>query len=287
MPPVQATAPAQEAIAGFSSHLTRQGFAASTRRIRMHFLEEYARHVEQAAGTNDITAEQLTDLARAEAWLADAANGKTRTRNTFYGPDAASRSNSMRVRVDTFNAFAEYLGQPARLGSPPPADGDFLTPDDAETLLHNLAVRRPVHANATTSLRTAAVAALVADTGKSVPELAGLALADLHLDEPSIDLNDESHPLRPDTVQVLNRWLRARAAIIADLEGSDPGHLWIPTKPGRPRGGQPPVKPGLTPAAVRTLHHAHRVLVSQVLGTPLRPGALRGITAEPDSEDES
>jgi integrase len=287
MPSIQATAPAQEAIAGFSSHLTRQGFAASTRRIRVHFLEEYVRHVQQAAGTSTITVGQLTDLARAEAWLADAANGKTRTRNTYHGPDAASRSNSMRVRIDTFNAFAEYLGQPARLGSPPPADGDFLTPDDAETLLHNLAFRRPVHANATTSLRTAAVAALVADTGRSVPELAGLTLADLHLDEPRIDLNDESHPLRPDTVQVLNRWLRARAAIIADLEGSDPGHLWIPTKPGRPRGGQPPVKPGLTPAAVRTLHHSHRVLVSQVLGTPLRPGALRGITAEPDSEEES
>jgi hypothetical protein len=76
-------------------------------------------------------------------------------------------------------------------------------------------------------------------------------------------------------VQILNRWLLARAEIIAELEGSDPGHLWIPTKPGRPRGGNPPVKPGLTRAAVRTLHAAHRSLVSQVLGTPLRPGAFR------------
>jgi hypothetical protein len=76
-------------------------------------------------------------------------------------------------------------------------------------------------------------------------------------------------------VQILTRWLVARAAIIAELEGSDPGHLWIPTKPGRPRGGRPPVKPGLTRAAVRTLHAAHRTLVSQMIGTPLRPGALR------------
>jgi hypothetical protein len=49
----------------------------------------------------------------------------------------------------------------------------------------------------------------------------------------------------------------------------------VPTKPGRPRGGQPPVKPGLNQAAVRTLHAAHRTLVSQVLGAPLRPGAFR------------
>jgi hypothetical protein len=76
-------------------------------------------------------------------------------------------------------------------------------------------------------------------------------------------------------VQILSRWLVARAAIIGELQGSDPGHLWIPLKPGRPRGDDPPVKPGLTPAAVRTLHAAHRTLVSRLLGTPLRPGAFR------------
>ncbi len=81
-------------------------------------------------------------------------------------------------------------------------------------------------------------------------------------------------------MHILTRWLAARASIIAELEGSDPGHLWIPTKPGRPRGGVPANKPGITPAAVRTLHASHRTLVSQMLGTPLRPGALR-IAAEP------
>ena len=90
----------------------------------------------------------------------DAAEGKTRTRNTLHGPSAAAYSNSMRVRVDTFNAFAEYLGEGVRIDSPPPADGDFLTPDESEKLLRNLAVRRPLNANATTSLRTAAVAEL-------------------------------------------------------------------------------------------------------------------------------
>ena len=89
------------------------------------------------------------------------------------------------------------------------------------------------------------------------------------------DLDGESFPITDATVQILTRWLAARKAIIAELEGSDPGHLWIPTKPGRPRGGDPAIKPGINRAAVRTLHAAHRTLVSQLLGTPLRPGALR------------
>jgi len=284
MPPMKTTAPGAEAIAGFTRHLADLGFAVSTRRIRGHFLEEYLRHVQQAAGTSKVTVAELTDPVRAAAWLADAADGKTRTRNTFYGPDAAAYSNSMRVRIDTWNAFAEFLGLPDRMDTPPPADGDFLTPAHAERLLHDLARRRPVNANATTSLRTAAVAAIVADTGWSVPELAGLKVTALHLDgAATVDLDDGPHPLREETVQVLRRWLSARRAIVAELEGSDPGHLWIPTKPGRPRGGREPVKPGLAPAAVRTLHHAHRTLVSQVLGAPLRPGALRGTRAPEDS----
>ena len=52
-----------------------------------------------------------------------------------------------------------------------------------------------------------------------------------------VELADGPRPLRAETVLILTRWLDARALIIAELEGSDPGHLWIPVKPGRPRGG--------------------------------------------------
>ena len=268
--------PADEAINGFIRHLASRDFSITTRRIRRHFLDEYLQHVQEAAGTVDISAGELMEPARAAAWLADAADGKTRTRNTHGGPDAAAYSNSMRVRIDSYNAFAEFLCLPDRYDRQPPAAGDYLDPADTERLLHNLAVRRPIHANAATAIRTAAVAALVADTGRNVPELARLNVSALHLDgEARVDLTDGSCRLGGATVQILNRWLDVRAAIVAELEGSDPGYLWIPTKPGRPRGGRPPVKPGLSRAAVRTLHAAHRTLVSQVRGSPLRPGAFR------------
>jgi integrase len=245
-------------------------------RIREHFLAEYRLHVQQAAGSGDIAVTELLSPERLTAWLDDAVSGRTRTRNTLHGREADAHRNSMRVRIDSFNAFAEFLGVPDRLDTQQPEPGDSLSPDNARKLLHLLAVRRPVHANAATALRTAAVAALVAATGRTVPELAGLNVRDIHLEtDPKADLGTESWPLGPEAAQVLGRWLDARAVITAELEGSDPGYLWIPTKPGRPRGGQPPVKPGLSRAAVRTLHHAHRTLVSQLLGGPMRPGTLR------------
>jgi integrase len=289
-----ASTPARDAIDAFLRHLADRGLSATTRRIRKTYLNEYLRYAQQAGGgggadsgeteaegdgapVRPLTAGDLMDGGRATAWLTAAAAGKTRTRNTSRGPEAAAYPNSMRVRIDSVNAFAEFLGEPARLDRQPPARGYQLTPGDTEALLHDLTVKRPIHANAMTALRTAAVAALVADTGRGVPELANLNVSALHLDgsEPRADVGGESVPLTQATVHILTRWLAARASIVAELEGSDPGHLWIPTKPGRARGGVPSAKPGISPAAVRTLHASHRALVSQLLGTPLRPGALR------------
>jgi hypothetical protein len=153
----------------------------------------------------------------------------------------------MRVRADSFNALAEFLGRPDRLDSPPPAEGYWLTPADTERLLHDLAARRPVYANAMTTVRTAAVAALVADTGRSVPDLAGLTVGALHLDgEARVDLPDGPCPIGHATVQILHRWLNIRAAIIAELEGTDQARA----RPGRPPVGQagPGARGGPDPA---------------------------------------
>jgi hypothetical protein len=296
--------PATVAIGEFGRRLTDRGLSATTRRIRVHFLREYLRHAlaswdaerghepegdQEPVRADDVTAGELMTPERASAWLADAAAGKTRTRGTSRGREAAAYPNSMRVRADTWNGFAEFLGLPDRLPGTKPADGFRLPPQEAEQLVHDLAIRRPVTANAITALRTAAVAVLVADTGRGVPKLAGLTVEALHLSgqSPTVEVGDESYRLGTEAVNTVSRWLSARAALIAELEGSDPGYLWIPVKPGRPRGGDPPAKPGLVPAAVRTLHHAHRLYVSQMLGTPLRPGTLRALhddTVHDDSQ---
>jgi hypothetical protein len=89
-----------------------------------------------------------------------------------------------------------------------------------------------------------------------------------------VTVAEVDHPLDKHSMEILRRWLDVRASITKALEGSDPGYLWIPKKPGRERAGVQPPQPGLTRAAVRTLHAAHRSRVLQVIGVPLRPYAL-------------
>ncbi|MFF3326412.1 hypothetical protein [Streptomyces sp. NPDC002889] len=101
---------AHTAISGFLTHLEERGFVYDTRRLRSLFLMEYLEHALAAEETVSMTAVELMDLVRADAWLADAAAGKTRRRNTLQGPDAAAAGNSQRVRIQTWNAFAENLG---------------------------------------------------------------------------------------------------------------------------------------------------------------------------------
>ncbi|MFJ8644333.1 hypothetical protein [Streptomyces sp. NPDC093610] len=278
MPPTRTRpADASTAIGRFLDTLEARGYVHGTRRLRAHFLNEYLEHALGEERGTALSLDELMELTRAEAWLAAAAAGRTRSRNTLTGPAAAAAGNTQRVRIQTWNSFAEHLGLPLRLEVPAAAHGDWLEPEESHKLLRSLAVKRPVGSNAATAIRTAAVAALVAATGRSVPDLHRLDVADVDLEHrpvPRIILDTGPHPLDKDTADILRRWLKVRAGITQQLEGSDPGYLWIPTKPGRPRGGEEPPKPGLTRAAVRTLHSAHRNLVLQVFGAPLRPGAL-------------
>ncbi|HTB56032.1 MAG TPA: hypothetical protein VK719_12280, partial [Trebonia sp.] len=115
MPATDADTPARDAIDAFIRSLDDRGFAASTRRLRRRFLDEYLRHALRTAETPEMTVGELLDPARTDAWLADAGAGKTRVRNTLRGPEAAAYPNSMRVRVDSFNAFAEFTGLAERI----------------------------------------------------------------------------------------------------------------------------------------------------------------------------
>ncbi|MET8668173.1 hypothetical protein ABZV87_28040 [Streptomyces tendae] len=272
------TADALAAIGTFIQAQQNAGYAEETVRLRGTLLTEYLEHTLNEEKTAALTAEELVQADRADSWLDAADAGETRRRNTLTGPDAAAAYDSQRARIQTYNAFVDHLALTG-LHRPYPASGhgDRLEPEQAYKLLRTLAVRRPTGANAATAIRTAAVAALVAATGRSVPQLHQLNVTDVDLERrpvPTITVNLFDHPLDKHTVEILRRWLDVRAGITEALEGSDPGFLWIPTKPGRERAGVQPPKPGLTRAAVRTLHAAHRSLVLQVIGVPLRPYAL-------------
>ncbi|MFJ3365813.1 hypothetical protein [Streptomyces anthocyanicus] len=269
---------AQETIDDYLDELVGRGYAAGTRRLREGYLTEYLHHALATDGTPlALSAEQLMEPERAAAWYNDARAGLTRQRNTLRGPQAHAAQATQRSRAITYNLFAAWLGLPHRLELPPVTTGEHLDPEDAHTVIHQLSVRRPNGANAATTIRTAALAALVAATGRTVTELAHLNVEDLQLQraQPRLLLEDGPLALDEQTVRILRRWLRQRAGITAPLKGSDPGHLWIPTKQGRPRAGHDTPPPGARRAAIRTLHHAHRNLVYNLLGRPLRPGALR------------
>ncbi|MFH9821422.1 hypothetical protein [Streptomyces sp. NPDC017230] len=254
------------------------GYADRTVRLRGTLLTEYLEHVLNEEKATSLTAEELVQSERADSWLDAADAGETRRRNTLTGPDAAAAPDSQRARIQTYNTFVDHLGLSGLQRSyPPSGHADRLEPEQAYKLLRTLAVRRPTGANAATAIRTAAVAALVAATGRAVPQLHQLNATDIDLERrpvPVVTIADFDHPLDKHTVEILRRRLDVRAGITKALEGSDPGYLWIPTKPGRERAGVQPPKPGLTRAAVRTLHAAHRNLVLQVVGVPLRPYAL-------------
>lgn len=272
------TTDALAAIGAFMNAQQEAGYADETVRLRGTLLTEFLEHVLNEEKTASLTAEELVEPERTDSWLDAADAGETRRRNTLTGPDAAAAYDSQRARIQTYNTFVDYLGLSGlQRAYPPTGHGDRLEPEQAYNLLRTLAVRRPTGANAATAIRTAAVAALVAATGRSVPQLHELNVTDVDLERrpvPVVTVADFDHPLDKHSVEILRRWLDVRAGITKALEGSDPGFLWIPTKPGRERAGVQPPKPGLTRAAVRTLHAAHRSLVLQVIGVPLRPYAL-------------
>src|ERR1700732_3228867 len=124
MPAMDVTASARDAIDAFIGHLAERELAASTRRIRRHYLSEYLRHAQQAATAGGVAGPpaggNLMGTEGAQPWLPDAAAGKTRTRNTLRGPEAAAYPNSMRVRIDSVKPLAGVLGEARRAGRPRP-----------------------------------------------------------------------------------------------------------------------------------------------------------------------
>ena len=100
--------------------------------------------------------------------------------------------------------------------------------------------------------RSMACAGLVLDSRMRSGDLASRRVEHLHLDEgdPWVEAVWTSQgdgrrrvgemPLRPGAVAALRRWLRFREGLVAGLEGSDHGMLWVTVKamPSRSAGGE-------------------------------------------------
>lgn len=291
--------PAAGAIAELLTALRASGAGEPTVRQRRWALNEYLGHLARTRGVfpDRVNAAELLDPAAAEAWYAEAAAGATRRRGTTGDPRAGHGSS--RARVTSFNALAEHLGHPARLAPLPPAYDTPLPRHEAERLIRTIADSRPATSNPVTLAtweRTSALAALVADTGASISDVAVLRLADLSLDTRpvTVRLPQDSHPLGELTAAVLRRWLDTRAVLTATVRSDRPGvpghrlqggevqEVWVTTRPGRPQPGRSAAPAGL-PASVRALHHAHRALTARLTGAPTRLGLLRSADAAPQA----
>ena len=104
---------ARDAVNDFIRYLASREYSAVTQRLRRHYLEEYLRTRSRRPGRPaSRSGSSWTRRALTRGWL-------TRRRQD---PDpqhparsrAAAYTNSMRVRVDTYNAFAQFLGRPDR-----------------------------------------------------------------------------------------------------------------------------------------------------------------------------
>ena len=269
--------PADGAMNGFITVIWLTATSASPpgQRIHQHFLGEYLRHVREAAGTVDISVRELMD-PRAAAWLADTADGKTRTRNTLGGPDAAA---------SPFDARAHRLVQRLRriplpaqpLRPPPPAAGDYLAPAVPSASCTTLPSAGP--STPTPPRRSAPP--LRRARRRHRPERPRTRPA--HRQRPAPGGRGARRSRRrllpvsaTPTVQILNRWLDIGAAIVAELEGRT-----LATCRFRPsRGG--PGAPSACRAGSLARSHPHPPRRPpdprrQVRGSPLRPGAFRAV----------
>ncbi|MFJ9380224.1 hypothetical protein [Streptomyces sp. NPDC101455] len=246
---------------------------AATKELRRFFLDEYLKFLVERLEMPEerIQACDLLELGYASAWLAAAASGYTRQRPAAK-PDAADASQA--ARCATFNAFARHLGQPERLSVEWP-DTKSLPVEESQQLVKTLADHRPPRTNRSTWERTSALAALRVATGRPLSQLAALRREDLALDghAPTVTIQDKSYTLDELTVRVVRRWLDTHTRLTAQLEGGEVAALWVTTKPGRPRSGEPARHPYL-PCSIRALRAAQHDLTQRLLPRSTRLGQL-------------
>lgn len=272
------TRPARVEIAALLKKLAPG--SADTYNQRACYLNEFLKFLTEVLELPEerIQAGDLVDLDYAAVWLKAAGNGYTRQRRRPGGPEAAEASQA--ARRATFNAFAQHLRMPQRLVVEWPARAG-LPVEESRRIVTELADSRPAATTTAVWERTSALAAMRFSTGRPVSQLAAVLVTDLDLeaDVPTVVLGGRTYPLDDLAVRTARRWLDTHTRLTSQLEGGEVTAVWITTRPGRPRFGQPARHPYL-PCSFRALWAAHHAVTSRLLAKPTRIGQLTA--PEPD-----
>jgi hypothetical protein len=272
-----------------NSYLAQLEGSASTQRQRswalrdlLSFASGHREHGEHGEHGR-IPARALLDPDLLAAWVAHAA----------ADPAAPASQAGLRARASAARALDQFARDGNLLGSgttggavalrlaapPDPADVDRSA---ARRLLTVAAGPAPWPVHPGVWARFAAHAHLAAGTGAGESTLAAMTLADLSTNraEPPADLPDRAR-------LTIDRWLAVRAALVAGLEGSDPGALWLRVHPStNRRTGQ--LAPAGLAISSRGLRLAFTHMVVAAAGVDprtasVRPRDVRALGREPSA----
>ncbi|MFI1226121.1 MULTISPECIES: integration host factor, actinobacterial type [unclassified Streptomyces] len=256
---------------------------ATTYNQRACYLNEYLQFLTEVLEMPEsrVRAADLVDLDYAAVWLKAAGDGYTRQRRTLHGPKASEGAQA--ARRATFNRFAQHLGMPQRLPVDQPAS-KALPVEKSRSIVAALAENRPPRTTTAVWERTSALAAMRLATGRPMSQLAAVDVGDVDLKAtvPTVTLGEKPYPLDELAVRTAQRWLDRHALLTSELLGGEVHALWITTRPGRPRLGEPARHPYL-PCSFRALWAAHHALTSRLLAEPTRLGQLTA----PDPEERA
>lgn len=254
--------------------------AESTVRQRRWALRNLLTFVAEQGEPERMPGRMLLDPDLLTSWVTSAASDPRAPAS-----QAGLRARASAVRaLDCFARAQNLLGPdvhppaPLTLAAPPgPAATDRSA---ARHLLTVAAGVAPWPAHPGVWARFAAHAHLAAVTGSGEGALAALTIHDLTETGalPGVELSERAR-------LTVARWIGVRTALIADLQGSDPGALWLRVHPStNPRTGK--IAPAGLAITARGLRMAFTHMVATAAGVDdrvaqVRPRDLRALGREP------
>lgn len=237
-------------------------------------VEFYAWNNSVKADLNTLTRvrlHQILDPTAVADYLAAAETGRLRTRTPRGDRTTTESSRTTAARAAALRWLANHTALPA----PAAIDPDLQLIEPTQEMADHL--RRAVHAWTSTDtpavVRAAAAAAITASTALSSQQLVRLTLDDIEntshsLVMPARNLEprphnfvDDEHPrarILPWGMAAVRSWLKHRRHLVEQLDGSDPGTLFLTC-----RTSKPAVPPGM-PLSLRALTAAHTAAVKRL-----------------------